>query len=188
MEAWKDVPAYEGLYSASNFGRVRINVDRHNIRAGAMLALWPGEDGYLRTSLRRGEEKRSKHFMVSRVILAAFDREPLPKEEANHKNGVITDNRLENLEWLTQTANIMHSIEVLGSTRKGAKNPCARLTDLQVVELRERAVHGETFLALGKAFGVSNVMARQIATGRSWSHVGGPRIEARPQAGRPRRV
>jgi hypothetical protein len=184
MEHWLPVPDYEGVYSASDLGRVRIEVRRQNIRAGAILALSPSKDGYLQVALRRDEDKRPRHCAIARVVLSAFDRLPEPGEEANHKNGDIHDNRLENLEWLTQPKNIEHSIQVLGHTRAGAHNPAAKLTEAAVIELRKRAATGESYTSLGTSFGITNVMARNIAIGRHWPHVGGPLSGARP-LGRP---
>ena len=187
MERWLPIPEYEGLYSVSDQGRIRIEVRRHNIRAGAMLAQTPARDGYLCVALRHEDEwPRGRNFAVSRVVLMAFDRQPEEGEQANHKNGDITDNRLSNLEWTTVQENIRHSIEVLGSSREGEKNPAAKLTEEQVVEIRERIAAGANYAEISDAFGISRPMAGQIAKGRAWKNAGGPITPTRPR-GRPRR-
>ncbi len=46
-------------------------------------------------------------------MLITWDRPPNHKEQANHKNGIRDDDRLENLEWCTQSENMKHSFQVL---------------------------------------------------------------------------
>lgn len=59
--------------------------------------------------------------IVHRLLLTAFDRAPNGKEYVNHKNGDKTDNRLENLEWVTPAQNNAHARATgLWGTRKRA--------------------------------------------------------------------
>lgn len=64
-------------------------------------------DGYSRVSLWRGNRRSS--LSVHRLVLSVFDRPPIGKEEANHKNGIRADNRIQNLEWCTGSENAMHA-------------------------------------------------------------------------------
>jgi len=181
-ERWRPVPGYEGLYSVSDCGNVRIEVTRRNIRTGTHLRQTPDPDGYLIVTLT--DTRTPRNCRVSLVVLAAFVGPRPPGQETNHKDGNRQNNRLENLEYITKPQNVKHSIEVLGSTRQGAKNPAAKLTEQRVLELRERAAAGDNYRVLGEAFGVSSVMVGKIARGESWSHIGGPLITGRPR-GRP---
>lgn len=176
-EEWKPVVGYEEAYSVSNLGRVRLEKDRWNKRAGSFLKQTRDRDGYLLVGLRLLPEDYQSMRRVSRLVLEAFEREPRPGEQANHKSGDKADNRLENLEWTTGRENVEHAIRVLGKRRDGAFNPAAKLTEADVLALRERAAGGATFTALAETFGVSVVMAKNIATGLSWKTVGGPRVK-----------
>ena len=60
--------------------------------------------GYLQTT---GKFKR-KHLM-HRIIATAWIPNPENKPEINHKNGIKTDNRIENLEWVTTSENMRHA-------------------------------------------------------------------------------
>lgn len=185
-ERWLPLPGLEGIYSVSDQGQARIEVRRQNVRAGQILKQTPQKDSYLYVGINP-TGSRSYRRSVARLVLLTFVGPP-PQEgmQANHKNGNITDNRLENLEWVTAAENIRHSMGKLGNSRQGTKNPAASLTDEQVVTIRKRAAKGENYRSLSEDFGVSSVMIGLIARGKAWPHIGGPCISGRP-LGRPPR-
>ena len=99
-EVWQDIDGYEGLYQVSNLGNVR---NRH----GRVLSpsSWKG---YKRVNLCRNGNVSTQP--VHRLVLMAFTDRSEWNEEVNHLNYNPSDNRLENLEWLTHTDNIRYSI------------------------------------------------------------------------------
>lgn len=109
MEAWKDVPGYEGLYEVSSLGRVRSlgricsakNGSTQTKRA-RILTQEVSIHGYCRIRLYDANGV-VRHHAVHRLVLEAFVGKD--DREVNHKNEIKTDNRLENLEYCTSKEN-----------------------------------------------------------------------------------
>lgn len=111
-ETWKDIPGYEGYFQVSDFGRVR-SVDpwvRNNTLffEGRISKQQTKNNGYKIISLNK-EGKRTT-IQVHQLVAMAFLGHKRCKFEfvINHKNHVVDDNRLCNLEILTNRQNTSH--------------------------------------------------------------------------------
>ena len=61
----------------------------------------------------------------------------------------------------------------IGAAQRGGTNHHARLTEVQVIEIKRRlAAGGETLFAIGRDFGVHEVTIHNIKSGKSWGHLG----------------
>lgn len=117
MELWKDIPNFEGLYQASTNGEIKsVNHIRKNNKGnyeqkGKLLKFNKNSNGYLQ--VRLSKNGIAKTYRVNRLIALTFIDNPYNKETVNHKNGIKTDNRAENLEWATRKEQIDHQHNVL---------------------------------------------------------------------------
>jgi hypothetical protein len=71
----------------------------------------------------RRKEGVIRSFSIHRLLAEHFIPNPNNYPEVNHKNGIKTDNRLENLEWCTHSYNCKHAIDVgLHKITRGKEN------------------------------------------------------------------
>lgn len=113
MEIWKDVESYKGIYKVSNTGKIK-SIDR-NIKMGSGFGVCKGKtlsdykdkDGYLVVSL--SNKSKYKLSKVHRVVASAFIPNPLNLPQVNHKDGVKTNNHVDNLEWCDGFHNMRHA-------------------------------------------------------------------------------
>ena len=104
-EIWHKCEVPYTRYEVSNQGRVR------NARTDRVLRPRKRRDGYLDVMLiYKGQAKRC---LIHKLVATAFVEGWRKGLEVNHKNGVKTDNRVENLEWVTASENHQHAHDVL---------------------------------------------------------------------------
>lgn len=96
-ERWMELPYFGGKYQISNYGKVKRSSD------GYIMKPYISEKGLLKIDLHyNGVRKKFYiHRIVAEMFLPNFDN----CKTVLHKNGVKTDNRIDNLELGVETRN-----------------------------------------------------------------------------------
>lgn len=183
---WLPVSGYEGVYEVSNVGDVR-RCDGYHTRKRALKAA-PNHHGYLNVSLSRNCKGRT--FFVHKLVCEAFIGPRPDGMTINHKNGQKGDNRLENLEYVTHAENMRHALRVLDviqpTRARGRKNgsilkpeclargtevATAKLTEMDVHQIRRMLASGMKQRDIAVKVGISQTQIWRVKVGLSWAHV-----------------
>lgn len=95
-EIFKPVVGHEKHYIVSNFGRVMSDIKGHGF---VEIKGWKDGRGYQRIEIDH------KLYLKHRLVAMAFIPNPENKEQVNHKDENKQNNRVDNLEWMTNAEN-----------------------------------------------------------------------------------
>lgn len=181
MDEWKDVPGFEGYYQASPIGQIR-SVDRiipvassrqslggySRVVSGKVLNSSSQKSRYPSVSLWK--DHKLSQFQVGRLILTTFVGPCPDGMECCHNDGNPKNSSLENLRWDTPKANNADK-KVHGTHLQGSQLKWAKLTEEDVIRIREMHACGMKQKDIGEAYGVLQNTISRIVMKRRWAHV-----------------
>lgn len=184
MEIWKEfklvkTPYHEGIIYASNLGKIKT-VDRVTsfFRNGAqwqakvrgqILTQTIGKNGYLEVTVNA--QSRRIRYYSHRVIASCFCDGYQEGLTVNHLNGIKTDNRPENLEWVSLARNTQHQWEIGLVNNRGDSHPNAKLTSKRVVYIRKLLNQGISPNTIAIVADISPTIIYRIRDGKQWNSV-----------------
>jgi hypothetical protein len=181
METWKQIPKLEGWYSAGDHGIIRADyalaglvdsgMTRKLARRGGTIRGSVSGNGHLQFVARQPDGRRVA-TQVHVAVAAAFLGPKPEGHEVNHRNGIKSDNRPANLEYVTHAANMLHAAKTLGAmARAGESNGTAKVNAPQVRVIRRLLAASASRAVIADIFAVKKHVVDQIASGRTWLSV-----------------
>jgi hypothetical protein len=166
MEQWKDIEGYEGKYAVSNYGNVK------NLANGRVKKLSTTSNGYKNIMLNSDRNQFTIHRLVAKAFLPTIEG----KNHVNHKDGIKTNNHVDNLEWCTPKENVAHFLKHgLRNTPKGETHPHAKLTEEKITAIKQAFIKRNTrkqpaYNELAAQYNVHPKTISTIILGKVWQH------------------
>lgn len=168
QEKWKPIDGYDGAYEVSSFGNVRSyqNFGYELKKEPKILRQTINSYGYPSVMLCKKGKRRYR--AVHRLVAETFIKPENLSLQVDHINGVKTDNRVSNLEWVTPRENTLRSVR-LGLKPRGEKHGNSKLKQKEVEIIRDLYQTGKhSQRKLGAFFGVSHWTIGRIVNNKMW--------------------
>ena len=172
---WRSVDGWP--YEVSDNGRVR------SVRSGRLVRPTLNHNGYEKVMF--SVAKARKTFRIHRLLAAAW-LGPIPDGmHVNHKDGNKRNNVLDNLEIVSSADNERHAVEnglkasgsrngvntKPGNVARGARAGLAKLSEAEVLAIRELRRTGATLRSIASQFDVDQSLISQICSRKIWTHI-----------------
>ena len=190
QEIWKDIKDFEGMYQVSNFGRAR-SVDRFDsmgrLHKGDIKAVSDNGKGY--KIVRMYKDNKPKICYIHRLVATSFIENPDNKPEVHHIDSDRSNNKLENLQWVTSKENNnfpehIKSMKKNPNWLKNSKSAMAKAREKAMVvnSYRTKFTRGDVSLEFSslaegaRQLGLDKGCCTRVANGKQ-KHTHGYKIE-----------
>jgi len=176
MDLLVKIKNYEQLYAITNDGRVWSypKITSTYSHSGKWLKPINNGNGYLQVVLRKDNKSKKKY--IHRLVAKAFIDNLNDYSCINHKDGIKSNNDVDNLEWCTYSMNNQHAQDTGLSMSRYSKKQKESISKIgksnrvleneQVQNILELYKHGTSIENLLMKFNVSKSTIYRIITNR----------------------
>ena len=175
-EMWRWIKGYENIYQISNYGRVRsvdrfvyceVSPNKLQHLFGKILKQGLNKKGYPIVYLSK--DGKQKTITVHRLVALAFIENPLNLPQVNHKDGIKTNNHMDNLEWCTNADNQKHAYDM--GLQPSYENSNGRGRPAKSVAMYDLTTHSilrtfKTIASAGRETGINPYNIRSVCIGK----------------------
>lgn len=149
---------------------ISLNSTIRNKKSLKIKSQYLSDTGYYMITV--SENNKSKPYRVHRLFAETFIPNPKGERYINHKNGIKTDNRIENLEWCSHLENMRHAFKTGLANNTGIKNGMSKLNPTKVRKIKKLLSEGISQHKIASMFkGISRSCILKIKLGKTWKDV-----------------
>jgi hypothetical protein len=170
MEEWRDIPEWEGLYQASDKGRIRSYPKQtvRGFRKGRVLT--PVIKGQRYQAVTLSDKARRTQYLVHVLIAVTFAGARPQGHHTCHKDDNKYNNTASNIYYGTPGDNNRDKVKN-GVQPFGSKHHNTKLTDAKVRRIRKEAEAGNTLTTIANKYEVSLSAVWSIVKRKTWRHI-----------------
>lgn len=172
-EEWRPVVGYEGIYSVSNLGRVRRDYSaKQGNKAGYILQPTLSPQGYFYvtlcdlTTVHKSMKKMTCHSLLATAFIG-----PRPSgHQINHIDGVKTNNKPSNLEYVTHLENGRHAGRS-GLLLRGESHKFSKVSENEIRTIRLLRSIGVPVNEISKSCAIPVGIIYHAIKRTTWKHI-----------------
>lgn len=108
---------------------------------------------------------------ISRLVATAFIPNPFNYPVANHLDGDVANDCVENLEWTTFKGNMQHAIKTGLIKNKGENSPLNKYSEEMVIELCNKLMDGCSIIELTEIYDLSYFYIYELYSKNMWKDI-----------------
>lgn len=175
-EEYKTLP-WAKNYKVSNtgkvfsFAKIKLGIELKPVIPKCKRVMSLGKDLYPEVSIS-DNNKKIKNYPIHRLVAETFIPNPENKPQVNHIDGDKTNNRVNNLEWVTPKENTQHALaEKLLNPPVGERCGSSKYKESQVLEAIKLLSEGKSNIDVSRLTGVDTRAVSSIRNKKRWNYL-----------------